>query len=784
MFFSVDKKTDHKKNISAFLTEGTAAWFLAAGILLTLEQWVDTGCPAVFYWMGAGIAILILQLLSLKKWAFQGTFLFAGVILAAVLAGVTPLVNGLTVLYNTLVQTVGESTGIVLPKFVLIRETTVGRDMEASCFVLAFAVGMIFFWIIRSRWFWLAIVVALPAFLTAGQAGNVKVYAGPLLTGLGVTGALALSVYGTGKRAVKNHTSRLVPELYLYLSVFMLAGVLLASTVFPSGSRTVTGISKALQDNGSNLLNHIRYEKKKINSLPKGRVDQAGSWSATEDTALTVTADQLESCYLRGFVGSSFDGSKWKHLKTEDYYNNNGLFYWLHQAGLYGNAQLDLARSLVEDKSIPDQDQVMKITNENADSEYIYTPYEVKAGSWSDASVWENSDETLRSFRLYGSRSYEYHVNTGLTSYFPELAAETFLSLQDKKNTEYEQAESYYNAFVYEHYIGLTKSQTELLSRELGEAGDQTKGHIDYYSAITKIRECLQNNFIYDKACKKMPEGRNFLNYFLTESRTGYDVHFATVAALMFRYYGIPARYTEGYVITEDDLSGKEPAKTLDIPASNGHAWPEIYVDGIGWVPIEVSPDYLKRMKQPDLTKGLQAGTRSAQQAAEPQETNTHEEETSLPELLRKTMFDLVRLILILLLVFDIILILFMIVVALRRAWACCRRKKGCNQEDNRKAVLYMMKYAMSLLLYGQSQLYGSKKKDIRSYLEKEFSGELVKLYDTAVTVGEKAAFSKHEITWQEKASVQDYMKKLKEEKLKKNRWFDRFMMRYIERLC
>ena len=100
----------------------------------------------------------------------------------------------------------------------------------------------------------------------------------------------------------------------------------------------------------------------------------------------------------------------------------------------------------------------MKITNENADSEYIYTPYEVKAGSWSDASVWENSDETLRSFRLYGSRSYEYHVNTGLTSYFPELAAETFLSIQDKKNTEYEQAESYYNAFVYEHYHVFSKN--------------------------------------------------------------------------------------------------------------------------------------------------------------------------------------------------------------------------------------------------------------------------------------------------------------------------------------
>ena len=503
------KKTDPKKNISVFLTEGTAAWLLAAGILLTVEQRFDTGCPAVFYWLGAGLAILVLQLLSLKKCAFQGTFLFAGASLAAVLAGVTPLVNGLTALYNTLAQTVGESTGIVLPKFVLISETTVGRDMETACFVLAFAVGMIFFWIIRSSRFYLVLVVALPVFLAAGQAGNVKGYAGPLLTGLGLIGALALSIYGTGKMAVKNHTSRLVPELYLFLAIFMLAGTFLAVTVFPSGSRTVTGISKVLQENGSNLLNHIRYEKKQINSLPKGRVDQAGSWSETEDTALTVTSDRLESCYLRGFVGSSFDGSKWERLGTEDYYNNNGLFYWLHQAGFYGNAQLDLARSLVEDENIPDQDQVMKITNKNVDSEYIYTPYEVKAGSWNDTSVWENSDETLRSFRLSGSRSYEYHVNTGLTSYFPELAAETFLSLQDKKNTEYEQAESYYNAFVYEHYTGLTKSQTELLSRELGEAGDQTKGHIDYYSAITKIRECLQNNFKYDKTCKKMPEGRN-----------------------------------------------------------------------------------------------------------------------------------------------------------------------------------------------------------------------------------------------------------------------------------
>ena len=36
-------------------------------------------------------------------------------------------------------------------------------------------------------------------------------------------------------------------------------------------------------------------------------------------------------------------------------------------------------------------------------------------------------------------------------------------------------------------------------------------------------------------------------------SKKGYDVQFATAATLMFRYYGIPARYVEGYLITPKD---------------------------------------------------------------------------------------------------------------------------------------------------------------------------------------------------------------------------------------
>lgn len=41
--------------------------------------------------------------------------------------------------------------------------------------------------------------------------------------------------------------------------------------------------------------------------------------------------------------------------------------------------------------------------------------------------------------------------------------------------------------------------------------------------------------------------GVDFVLNFLDGTRKGYSVHYATAAAMMFRYYGIPARYVEGF---------------------------------------------------------------------------------------------------------------------------------------------------------------------------------------------------------------------------------------------
>ena len=78
---------------------------------------------------------------------------------------------------------------------------------------------------------------------------------------------------------------------------------------------------------------------------------------------------------------------------------------------------------------------------------------------------------------------------------------------------------------------------------------------------------------------------------------------------MMFRYYGIPARYVEGYLLTPKDVEKKTSGKAIAIPQKNAHSWTEIYIDGYGWVPVEVCSPYYGLMPEADLQKGLESAS-------------------------------------------------------------------------------------------------------------------------------------------------------------------------------
>ena len=56
---------------------------------------------------------------------------------------------------------------------------------------------------------------------------------------------------------------------------------------------------------------------------------------------------------------------------------------------------------------------------------------------------------------------------------------------------------------------------------------------------------------------------------------------------------GIPARYAEGYVMTEDDLKDENLTQNgykVEIKDNRAHAWAEVYLKEYGWVPFEFTP--------------------------------------------------------------------------------------------------------------------------------------------------------------------------------------------------
>ena len=75
--------------------------------------------------------------------------------------------------------------------------------------------------------------------------------------------------------------------------------------------------------------------------------------------------------------------------------------------------------------------------------------------------------------------------------------------------------------------------------------------------------------------------GQDGVDYFLFDIQEGYCDYYASAMVVMLRSTGIPARYVRGYIhpTKEEGL--------YRVLESDGHAWPEVYFPGYGWVEFE-----------------------------------------------------------------------------------------------------------------------------------------------------------------------------------------------------
>jgi transglutaminase-like putative cysteine protease len=111
------------------------------------------------------------------------------------------------------------------------------------------------------------------------------------------------------------------------------------------------------------------------------------------------------------------------------------------------------------------------------------------------------------------------------------------------------------------------------------------RGLTTQYERAKALQDYLRRPpFVYDLSVQPGHSGSDLEN-FLFRTRRGYCEQYAGAYAAMARVIGLPARVAVGFTPGESDGNGN-----FVVHGFNGHAWPEVYLDGYGWVAFEPTP--------------------------------------------------------------------------------------------------------------------------------------------------------------------------------------------------
>lgn len=248
----------------------------------------------------------------------------------------------------------------------------------------------------------------------------------------------------------------------------------------------------------------------------------------------------------------------------------------------------------------------MKIENIDASEDYLYLPYYTDSLS----GQYQTEQGIFSGSLPIGSTlevSYYPPVNAGISTGSLSKTATFGLAYSFPMDAD-EKEESYLktydmNSQIYYKSIPTTlEPALEKIKEEIG-TGKLLE------EQILLIQDYFKENYTYSMNPGTTPMNEDFIDYFLIHQKQGYCAHFASAATMLFRSYGYPARYVEGYVVSfqdmanaqavdetyEDYLQGENPLGRTgvietDITDGNAHAWVEVYKEEFGWIPVEVTP--------------------------------------------------------------------------------------------------------------------------------------------------------------------------------------------------
>ncbi|MFC5830798.1 transglutaminaseTgpA domain-containing protein [Nonomuraea insulae] len=271
-------------------------------------------------------------------------------------------------------------------------------------------------------------------------------------------------------------------------------------------------------------------------------------------TVLTYTNNDDTPRYLRIYALDTFDGQQFGMTQPKGAPQNrteNGLL-----PAPPGLSQKPKVNSVITN---------IQISDEIAGLQFLplpYPPREIRVDG-----DWRADVDTLMVFSTREEAGgIEYEVQTTEPEPTPDLLDE--LELAPRPATD-------------DRFLDLPDN----LSPEIRVLANEIVGGASTnYEAAVKIQEFFTKTGGFSYTLRTQGHSNSALRDFLIRDRAGYCEQFAASMAVLARLVGIPSRVAIGYT------GGTKIGDRWQVSTSDSHSWPELYFEGVGWLPFEPTP--------------------------------------------------------------------------------------------------------------------------------------------------------------------------------------------------
>ena len=483
-----------------------------------------------------------------------------------------------------------------------------------------------------------------------------------------------------------------------------------------------------------------------------------------KEPEIEVVMENPQPCYLKNFMGESFQNNMWQNFDKSKIYNWADKFYWINKSEFSAQITMKELSQFSKAENIGS----LTVNVKSGSRKKLFIPYGIVSAE--KISI-DNSVIGGENFKSDGQSFYKFTVDN---SYLTDSANVYKSLLNEQNNKEFNtllKAEKTYSDFVKSFYLDISASDKNLLRNHFGEADEK----LSINDVKKRILEFVSKNLDYYN--NDEPLNDNSLSSTLEEKSGGNQREYALLTVKLLRYNGIPARYCEGYAVTAEDCDGLEKNSPIILNKENFHAWAEYYMQGLGWQPFETCPEYIGLIEnnenvgisQNNSSDDNYGNGGSQSDIIEPFEENIDNKPVEFKFSLRFTVCLLVC-----------ILLFILIIISLVNRIRLAVNMKKIRKLDRKKACIEAFAYTRKVLsvVIKDTDVLPAK---FYEAVSKSFSKNFVNEFAECFAIFEKARFSNLKISEQEYEKIILLLQLSKKEVSNKLSAPRKFIARFIE---